>query len=102
MSETSQPFLGIISGERRRDHAAVAERVEDFIKPGGMRMPIFNIEASREVIRLSDSGIEYSGTDGQKYLDEIYAGDIGKSVGEVKTANEIANDGATQAQDVIL
>ena len=28
MSETSQPFLGIISGERRRDHAAVAERVD--------------------------------------------------------------------------
>jgi len=26
MSETSQPYLGIISGERRRSHADVAER----------------------------------------------------------------------------
>jgi long-chain acyl-CoA synthetase len=26
MSETSQPYLGIISGERRRSHADIADR----------------------------------------------------------------------------
>ncbi|MDW4800107.1 AMP-binding protein, partial [Escherichia coli] len=65
MSETSHPFLGIISGERRRDHAAVAERTERIasglaklgVKPGDsvcmlMRNDIAFIEAAYAAMRL--------------------------------------------------
>ncbi len=70
MSETSQPFLGIISGERRRDHAEVAERTDRIasglaklgVKPGDsvcmlMRNDIAFIEAAYAAMRLGAYGV---------------------------------------------
>lgn len=67
---------------------ALAERVEDFIKPGNMRMPEFNIAAAREIIRLFENNDDSA--EGKKYLDEIYAGHLGKSVSKIKSNNEKA------------
>ena len=70
MTETSSPFLGIISGERRRDHAAVADRVDRIasglhqlgVKPGDsvcmlMRNDIAFIEAAYAAMRLGAYGV---------------------------------------------
>ena len=68
--ETSQPFLGIVSGGRRRDHAAVAERTDRIasglnklgVKPGDsvcmlMRNDIAFIEAAYAAMRLGAYGV---------------------------------------------
>src|SRR5882724_4206168 len=65
MIETSSPFLGIISGQQRRDHAEVADRTDRIagglqrlgVKPGDsvcilMRNDIAFIEAAYAVMRL--------------------------------------------------
>ena len=69
MTETS-PFLGIISGQRRRDHADVAERVDRIasglhklgVKPGDsvcmlMRNDIAFIESAYAAMRLGAYGV---------------------------------------------
>ncbi|WOH84071.1 acyl-CoA synthetase [Bradyrhizobium sp. BEA-2-5] len=68
--ETSQPFLGIVSGGRRRDHAAVAERADRIasglaklgVKPGDcvcmlMRNDIAFLEAAYAAMRLGAYGV---------------------------------------------
>ncbi|WP_334383035.1 MULTISPECIES: acyl-CoA synthetase [unclassified Bradyrhizobium] len=70
MTENSQLFLGIISGERRRDHGEVAERTERIasglqrlgVKQGGsvamlMRNDITFIEAAYAAMRLGAYGV---------------------------------------------
>ena len=70
MSETSSPFLGIISGERRRDHAEVADRAARIagglhrlgVKQGDsvcvlMRNDIAFIEAAFAAMRLGAYGV---------------------------------------------
>jgi long-chain acyl-CoA synthetase len=70
MSETSQLFLGIISGERRRDHAEVADRVARIasglyslgVRQGDcvcvlMRNDITFIEAAFAAMRLGAYGV---------------------------------------------
>ncbi len=70
MSETSQPFLGIISGERRREHAEVADRAARIagglhrlgVKQGDsvcvlMRNDIAFIEAAFATMRLGAYGV---------------------------------------------
>src|SRR6202042_1372479 len=65
MNEPSSPFLGIISGERRRDHAEVADRTARIaggmqrlgVKPGDsvcilMRNDIAFLEAAYAAMRL--------------------------------------------------
>ena len=67
---TSSPFNGIISGERRRDHADVAERTDRIasglhqlgVKPGDsvcmlMRNDIAFIEAAYAAMRLGAYGV---------------------------------------------
>src|SRR5258708_8094416 len=69
MMETSQPFLGIISGQRRRDHAEVADRTDRIasglqklgIKQGDsvcmlMRNDIAFMEAAYAAMRLGAYG----------------------------------------------
>ncbi|MBR0694579.1 acyl-CoA synthetase [Bradyrhizobium lablabi] len=70
MSETSELFCGIISGERRRDHAEVAERADRVaggldrlgVRPGDsvcmlMRNDIAFIEAAYAAMRLGAYGV---------------------------------------------
>src|ERR1700760_1852162 len=70
MSETLQPFLGIISGERRRDHAEVADRAARIagglhslgVRRGDsvcvlMRNDIAFIEAAYAAMRLGAYGV---------------------------------------------
>lgn len=70
MSETSQLFHGIISGERKRDHAAIAERADRIasglhklgVRPGDsvcmqMRNDIAFIEAAYAAMRLGAYGV---------------------------------------------
>jgi long-chain acyl-CoA synthetase len=70
MSETSQPFLGIISGERRRTHEEVADRAARIagglhrlgVKQGDcvcilMRNDIAFIEAAYAAMRLGAYGV---------------------------------------------
>ena len=67
---TSSPFLGIISGQRRREHAEVAERADRIasglhqlgVKPGDsvcmlMRNDIAFIEAAYAAMRLGAYGV---------------------------------------------
>ena len=65
----------------------IAEKVEDFLKPGGMRLPVFNIE--RAVAEHSAAtGMEYGTPEqGERFVKEIEAGDAA-SVGEIKSSNE--------------
>src|SRR4029077_13818756 len=68
--QTSPPFLGIISGQRRRDHGEVAERADRIasglhqlgVKPGDsvcmlMRNDIAFIEAAYAAMRLGAYGV---------------------------------------------
>jgi long-chain acyl-CoA synthetase len=70
MSETSQPFLGIISGERRRTHEQVSERTERIafglqklgVRQGDsvcmlMRNDIAFVEAAYAAMRLGAYGV---------------------------------------------
>src|SRR6266853_1983675 len=70
MSETSQPFLGIISGQRRRDHAEIADRADRIasglqklgIRQGDsvcmlMRNDIAFMEAAYAAMRLGAYGV---------------------------------------------
>ncbi|MCA1360794.1 AMP-binding protein [Bradyrhizobium sp. IC3069] len=70
MCEASKPFLGIISGERRRGHAAVADRASRIagglkrlgVGPGGsvsilMRNDIAFIEVAHGAMRLGAYGV---------------------------------------------
>jgi long-chain acyl-CoA synthetase len=70
MSETPQPFLGIVSGERRRDHAEVADRAARIagglhglgVRQGDsvcmlMRNDITFIEAAFAAMRLGAYGV---------------------------------------------
>jgi DNA polymerase-3 subunit alpha len=65
----------------------VSEMVEDFLKPGGMRLPVFNIPAARKEIELADQGIEYGLA--EKMLDEIYNGQMGESIGKIKSDDDV-------------
>ncbi len=68
--ETPQPFLGIISGQRRRDHAEIADRAERIasglqelgVRQGDsvcmlMRNDIAFIEAAYAAMRLGAYGV---------------------------------------------
>ena len=70
MSETSQPFLGIISGERRRTHERVSKRTERItfglqklgVRQGDsvcmlMRNDIAFVEAAYAAMRLGAYGV---------------------------------------------
>ena len=67
---STSPFLGILSGQRRRDHAEIAERAERIagglhqlgVKPGAsvcmlMRNDIAFIEAAYAAMRLGAYGV---------------------------------------------
>src|SRR6516165_11988307 len=70
MSETSQPFLGFVSGERRRTHAEVADRAERIasglsqlgVRQGAcvcmlLRNDIAFLEAAYAAMRLGAYGV---------------------------------------------
>lgn len=56
----------------------VAERCEDFLKTGGMRLPHFDIAGAKELVEAGDKGAEYGATaSGQRYLRDIHNQDVG-------------------------
>jgi DNA polymerase-3 subunit alpha len=50
---------------------AVADRIEDFLKTGGMRLPRFDVPGAKEGLRLDGIGIEYGEVEGKRYLADI-------------------------------